>query len=111
MNSRAKCKSAEYVRGEKTDRVPLTLISEVRLDDEEEEAAPAAALSLTVDPAAAVATMRAVASPLDPLLLLWWWWLLLLLTLELLLLCKLAVAFINLVIILLTAFELLLVSR
>lgn len=72
----------------------LTLISEVRLDEEEEEAAP---LSLTVDPAAAVATISGVASPLPP-------WLLLLL-------CRLAVAFINLVIILLTAFELLFVSR
>lgn len=75
--------------------MPLTLISDVRLDDEQ-----AAALSLTVDPAAAVATIRGVASPL------------LLFTLELLLLCRLfAVAFINLVIILLTAFELLFVSR
>lgn len=75
--------------------VLLTLISDVKLDEEEE----AAALSLTVDPAATVATIRGVASPL-------------LFTLELLLLCRLfAVAFINLVIILFTAFELLLVSR
>lgn len=62
----------------------LTLISDVRLDDEEAETP----LSLTVE--AAVATIMGLGSP--PLLLF-------------------AVAFINLVIILLTTLELLLVSR
>lgn len=69
--------------------VLLTLISDVKLDDDEEAATP---LSLTVDPAAAVAMIRELLSPLPPLLFA-------------------LLAFISLVIILFTALELLFVSR